>query len=129
MEDVKIKLSALWVAAMLYGLTGAILMLFEPGIIEQVMAGEVAGMPITSELLLVEAILLVIPPVMVFLSVTLEDKANRWLNIIFGIFFVGFGLFEMVGATSAHAIFVALVGLVFSALIIWYAWKWPKEKD
>ena len=128
MEDVKIKLSALWVAAMLYGLTGAMLQLFEPGFLAQVMAGEVAGMPITPELLLVEAILLVIPPVMVFLSVTLEDKANRWANIIFGVVFIGFGLLEIVEAKSVAPIFVALVGLVFSALIIWYAWKWPKQE-
>ena len=111
MEDVKIKLSALWVAAMLYGLTGAMLQLFEPGLIEQIMAGEVAGMPITPELLMVEAILLVIPPVMVFLSVTLEDKANRWANIIFGLVFIGFGLLEIIEAKSAHAIFVAIVDL------------------
>ena len=127
MEDVKIKLSALWVAGMLNGLMGGMLELMEPGKLEEMIAGEVGGIQITDELLLGFAILMVIPPVMVFLSVTLKDKANRWANIIFSIVFIGFTLFEMLATTSAYAIFGGIVGLVFSALIIWYAYKWPKE--
>ncbi len=71
---------------------------------------------------------MVIPIVMVVLSLTLKDKANRWANIIFSLVFVGFSLFEMLEATSASVIFVGIVGLVFSALIVWYAWKWPKQE-
>jgi len=128
MEDVKIKLSALWAAGMLSGLMGGLLELMEPGKLEEIIAEEVGGIQITDELLLGFAILMVIPPVMVFLSVTLKEKANRWANIIFGIVFIGFGLIEMLEATSAYMIFGGIVGLVFSALIIWYAWKWPKQE-
>ena len=124
MEDVKIKLSALWVALMLNGLMGGMLELWEPGKLEEIMVGEVGGIQITDELLLGFAILMVIPPVMVFLSLTLKDKANRWANIIFSIVFIGFTLFEMLATTSAYAIFGGIVGLVFNALIVWFAWKW-----
>jgi len=129
MEDVKIKLSALWAAGMLNGLMGGLLELMESGKLQEIMTGEVGGIQITDELLLGMAILMVIPPVMVFLSVTLKDKTNRWANIIFGIVFIGFGLIEMLEAESAYMIFVGIVGLVFSALIIWYAWKWPKQGE
>ena len=125
MEDVKIKLSALWVAFMLVGFVGAMLQLFEPGLIEQIIAGEVDGMPITHELLLVEAILLVIPPIMVFLSVTLKEKANRWANIILGTVFFGFGLFELTEKiTQPYFLVSGILGIVFAVLIVWYAWKW-----
>ena len=124
MEDVKIKLSALWAAGMLNGLMGGLLELMEPGYIEQIIAGEVEGIQITDELLLGFAILMVIPPVMVFLSLALPAKVNRWANIIFGIVFVGFGLFEIYEANSAYVVFGGIVTLVFSALVIWYAWKW-----
>jgi len=124
-EDVKIRLSALWVAGMLNGLMGGMLELFEPGLIEQVMAGEVGGMEITSDMLLFMAILMVIPSIMVFLSVTLKDKANRWANIIFGAVFFGFGLFELIEKiTQPYFIVSGIVGIVFSVLILWYAWKW-----
>jgi len=128
MEDVKIKLSALWAAGMLNGLMGGLLELMESGKLQEIMTGEVGGIQITDELLLGMAILMVIPPVMVFLSVTLKDKTNRWANIIFGIVFIGFGLIEMLEAESAYMIFVGIVGLVFSALIIGYAYKWPKQE-
>jgi len=125
MEDVKIRLSALWVAGMLNGLMGGMLELFEPGLIEQVIAGEVGGMQITSEMLLFMAILMVIPSIMVFLSVTLKDKANRWANIILGIVFFGFGLLELIEKiTQPYFIVSGIVGIVFSVLILWYAWKW-----
>ena len=127
MEDVKIKLSALWVAGMLNGLMGGMLELMDPGKLAEIMTGEVEGMLITQELLLGMAVLMVIPPVMIFLSVTLKDKANRWANIIFGIVFIGFGLIELLSTTSSYVIFVGIVGLVFSALIVWFAWKWQED--
>jgi hypothetical protein len=125
MEDVKIRLSALWAAAMLNGLMGGMLELFEPGLIEQVIAGEIGGMQITSEMLLFMAILMVIPPIMVFLSVTLKDKANRWTNIILGIVFFGFGLLELAEKiTQPYFLVSGILGIVFAVLIVWYAWKW-----
>jgi len=129
MEDVKIKLSALWVAGMLNGIVGGLLELFEPGMLEQIIEGE-AG--VTPELLLFMAILMVIPPIMVFLSVTLKDSVNRWVNIIVGIVFTGFGLLELVSylgtkPSGYYYMVISVVGLVFSVLIVWYAWKWPKK--
>ena len=124
-EDVKIRLSALWAAAMLNGLMGGMLELFEPGLIEQVIAGEIAGIQITSEMLLFMAILMVIPPIMVFLSVTLKEKANRWANIILGTVFFGFGLFELTEKiTQPYFLVSGILGIVFVVLIVWYAWKW-----
>ena len=129
MVDVRIKLSALWVARMLTGFLGDVLRFLEPGMMEQITAGEVEGMPMTHELLLVAAIIMVIPIVMVFLSLTLPYKANRWTNIIFAIFFFGFDLIGLPSYTSVYATFLIIVGLVFCALIVWYAWKWPTDLD
>ncbi|GAI32588.1 unnamed protein product, partial [marine sediment metagenome] len=41
MEDVQITISALWVAVMLSSLMGDVLRFYEPGIIKQIIAGEV----------------------------------------------------------------------------------------
>ena len=128
MEDVKIKLSALWVAGMLTGLVGGMLELVDPGKLAEIMTGEVEGMKITSELLLGMAILFVIPPVMVFLSLTLKDSPNRWANIILGIVFAGFGLFDLTAyLDKPYYMLLGIFSIVFSILIVWYAWKWPKE--
>jgi len=125
MEAVTIKISALWVAVMLSSLMGDVLHFFEPGIIEQIIAGEVDGTQTTDKSLLLSAIFMAIPIVMVVLSLTLNYKANRWANIIFSIFFFGFTLiWLLVKPPPAYKIFLGSVGLVSNALIVWYAWKW-----
>jgi hypothetical protein len=121
MEDVKIKLSFLWVAAMFSWVYGDLLRIYSGDFI----AGEfIEGVKMTQELWVVAAITMMIPVAMVFLSLTLKDKANRWANIIIGIFFTGYGLIGLPAYTSAYDQFLIIVGLVFTALIVWYAYKW-----
>jgi hypothetical protein len=120
MEDVKIILSATWVALMLTYLLGDVLRIyagdFKPG--------EMAGRKITQNLLLGIAILMAIPIIMVFLSLTLDYPLNRWANIIAAIVFFGFNLLGLPTYRSNYDRFLILVGLGFNALTIWYAWQW-----
>jgi hypothetical protein len=120
MEDVKIILSATWVALMLTYLLGDVLRIyagdFKPG--------EMAGRKITQNLLLGIAILMAIPIVMVFLSLTLNYPVNRWANIIVPMVFLGFNLLGLPTYRSNYDRFLILVGLGFNALTIWYAWQW-----
>ena len=125
MEDVQITISALWVAVMLSSLMGDVLRFYEPGIIKQIIAGEVEGMQQTHRGLLVSATFMAIPIVMVVLSMTLNYNANRWANIIFSIFFFGFTLiWLLIKPPPAYKILLGSVGLVCNALIVWYAWMW-----
>jgi amino acid transporter len=120
MEDVKIILSATWVALMLTYLLGDVLRIyagdFKPG--------EIAGKKITQNLLLGIAILIAIPILMFFLSPTLNYPVNRWANIIAAIVFFGFNLLGLPTYRSNYDRFLLLVGLGFNALTIWYAWQW-----
>ncbi len=59
--DVRIKLSVLWVAAMFYNLYADVLAFFAPGILEELIAGEVGGMQIT-QLFLVGSAIFMVPP-------------------------------------------------------------------
>jgi hypothetical protein len=53
--------------------------------IEEIMTGFVNGIEITDELMLIGGILAEIPIMMVLLSRILNDRANKWANIIAGI--------------------------------------------
>ena len=134
MEDVKIKISVLWLIGELVAIAGNLLELYETGFIEGLIAGELAGMQITPELMLLNAILFLIAPLMVFLSLALKDSFNRWANIIVGIVLAGFGfltVFEYLAQQSAFLaseILIEIAWIVVTALIVWYAWKWPREK-
>ena len=70
------------------------------------------------------AVLMVIPVVMVFLSLTLNYPVNRWANIIAAIFFFVFNLIGLPTYPSAYDKFLIIVGLLFNVLTVWYAWKW-----
>ena len=120
MDDVQIKLSAIWVALMLTYLLGDVLRIYSGDF----KAGEIGGKQITKGMWLGIAILMVIPVVMVFLSLTLNYPVNRWANIIVAIFFFIFNLIGLPTYPSAYDKFLIIVGLVFNVLTVWYAWKW-----
>jgi len=128
LEDWKIKISVLWIVGELTGIVGMMLSSFETGVMEQIIAGEVEGIQITPELLLVFAIIFLIPLVMAFLSLTLKDSTNRWANIIVAIGYTGFGLIDLIESIAKpYYILVGITGVVATALIVWYAWK-SKQK-
>ena len=126
--SVKIKLSALWVTLMIFYIYADILGFYTPGNIENVVSGEIGGVQITNAFLFVMAIWMAVPSVMVFLSLTLQANANRWLNIIVGIVsMVALVATFFAGEISARYTFQAIVEGVLIALIVWHAWKWPGQ--
>ncbi|MGB6865898.1 MAG: hypothetical protein WBE11_09400 [Candidatus Aminicenantaceae bacterium] len=132
MVDVRIILSALWAARMLSGLQGDVVRFMAPGMLEEMITG-VTDVPVTNELLVVMSIIFVVPIFMSFLSLALKDKANRWANRSIGIFFVAFDLIFLslslfVFQIVAYEIIWGIVYLVFTALVVWYAWKWPTQE-
>ena len=131
MEDVRIKLSALWVARMLSAFVGDVLRFTDPEALEQTLARE-TPVPVSQELLLGMGIFMALPVFMVVLSLTLKCKASRWANIILGIVFVGFDIFFLIltfpMGSAAYEIVMAFIYPVFPALIVWYAWKWRKQE-
>ena len=108
-----------------------IVTVYDPGIIQDIIAGEVAGMQHTPELLLIFAIILLVPLVMAFLSLTLKYSTNRWANIILGVFFTGFelmGVRDVLANPAAYVIVLWVPLVVAPAIIVWYAWKWAKQE-
>jgi len=103
--------------------------LFEPGAIEQINAGELYGMKITPELMLATTIMMLVPLVMAFLSLTLRDSINHWSNVALGIVYTGICLFDWISspAQPAYGILLYISKIVASALIVWYAWKSKKQ--
>jgi len=86
---------------------------------------------VSNELFLVMSLIMAIPIFMSFLSLTLKERANRWTNLITGMFFV---VWEIVFIIlfyinmPVYEIFWGVVYLVFAVLIVWYAWKWPQPE-
>jgi hypothetical protein len=127
--DVKIKLCALWVALMFCYTYADILGFYAPGNLEELLSGEIAGIQMTQGLLLASALLMAIPTAMVFLSLTLKARANRWANIVVGISYLGvLGSTLLTGRNPAYYIFYVIGKATLIALIVWQAFKWPQKQ-
>ena len=130
MKKVKIILSSLWVARMLSSLQGDTTRFHDPVALKELVAGT-SEITATNTLLLVMSIIMAVPIFMSFLSLTLKDKANRRANLSVGIFFVLFELVFLIfvySQSAAYEIFWGITYLIFASLVVWYAWKWPKQK-
>jgi hypothetical protein len=120
MDDVRIILAGLWVALMLVYLLGDVMRIFAGDFTP----GEVGGATMTQRMLLLMAVIMLIPSVMLFLSLTLTYPLIRWLNIIvpIGLFF--FNIVGLPGYPGDYDKFLIMVGLGWNVLTIWYAWQW-----
>ena len=129
------RIAVLWIFMAVAMSAHFVLSVFEPGVIEQLASGK---MQIGEEMFLFMSLFWLIPLTMAYLSVTLKDLANRRANITLGILFTALNvfhlLFELMVQPSTHMVQWSLHQLlidgstvVVTALIVWYAWKWPRE--
>ena len=125
--DMKAKLSTLWIFILLNVIFADIHRLFKPGFLEEIMTGTVNGVQLTEGLLLVAGIMMEIPIVMVVLSRVLKYRVNRWANII-AAGPIGIAFIINSRPTAPDEIFFATIEVVAMSLIVWYAWKWPKQE-
>jgi len=128
--NIKIKLAALWTSVTLCYLYGDYFELYTPDKVNSLITGENnLDSPIK---LLIASIILAVSSVMVAASIILKPKINRILNILFGSLFtimmVLIGIFSTNGWYLFY-VFLAFLESIITALIVWFAWKWPKEKS
>jgi positive regulator of sigma E activity len=113
------------------------LSIFEPDVIKLITDGK---MQISEGTFIFSALFAwLIPLTMAFLSVTLKDSANRRANIILGIVSTIGNIFHLLfeqlaqpsihmAQPSVHQLLLNLSTVVVTALIVWYAWRWPVRK-
>ncbi|ASS48455.1 MAG: hypothetical protein A3D31_08160 [Candidatus Fluviicola riflensis] len=124
--SLKLKLAMLWAGFMFLYIYVDYFHLFMPDSLEGMLAGKVFVFDITQGFLLAALVSMTIPALMIFLSVALPAKVNRFTNIIVATVYIPYTLFNLVGDAWMHMIFGAVVEVVLLCLIIRYAWKWPR---
>src|SRR5687767_5236672 len=101
LEDIKVslkpKLAALWASLMFLYIYVDFFHLLMPGKIKDIQTGRVSEFGITQGFLLAALASMTIPALMIFLSVALPAKVNRWANIIIAAVFIPFTLFTLAG--------------------------------
>ena len=124
---VKFKLSALWATIMFCYIYADIIGFFRPGQLQSMLAGQYPLGAVSQRGLLGMAIVLSIPGVMVFLSLVLKPRINRWANIVLGTVYTVLILLTMLHAWHFY-VFYGIIDVLLSAFIVWYAVKWPQVR-
>ena len=117
MEDMRVRLSTLWIFVMFNMAFADIVGFLNPGALEEMMAMRPAP-----GVLLAFSILLEIPIAMIVLSRLLKYGAVRWANIIAGLITALWVIGG--GNASVSYVFFATIEVACMLLIIWYAWNW-----
>jgi hypothetical protein len=128
--NIKIKLSALWASVTFCYIYGDYFELYVPDKVDSLLTGEnVLDSPTT---LLIASIVLSIPSVMIALSIILKPQISRILNLIFGTLFSLMMVLIAIGSLTpwySFYVYLAILESLITLLIVWYAWKWPRQVD
>jgi Family of unknown function (DUF6326) len=128
--NIKLRLAALWTAVMFCYVYGDFFSLFVPGRIQSMMNGHSGAGDTTPVKLLLFALLMTIPALMIFGSLMLKARASRLANIIAGIFFTAVMILVVAVSIDKWMLFytwLGLVEIVITCLIVWQAWRWPRQ--
>ncbi len=118
-KDRRVILSTLWIFAMLnYLYADVFTLFFNPAAHDESMA-------MTPESVLMFAIMMETAIAMVLLSRLLKYGANRWVNVIAGIFHTALVAWSLTGAAQPlFYVFFASIEMICTLLIAGYAWLW-----
>lgn len=122
-------LSLLWIYLTLNYIYCDVFTLHLAKYLEAFLTGDVGGMKITEEFLLMFAVIMQIPVIMIVLSRFLTFTLNKYFNIIAGIITTSVQAFTvMMGGATLHYMFFSFFEIGTGLFIIYLAVTWKQEK-
>jgi hypothetical protein len=118
MQDIRVRLSTLWVFMLLNYLYCDVM-----GLYDSTLSGGLGR-----DALLAASLLMELPILMILMSRVLKDRPNRWANVMAGGFmavvqaatlFVGSG-------PTAYYVFFSAIEIACLLFIVWTAWRWAQ---
>ena len=124
----KSLLSLLWIFLTVNYIFCDVMTLHLAKYLEAFLSGDVGGMKITEEFLLVFAFIMQIPMLMIVLSKFLTFTLNKYFNIVAGIITTSVQAFTvMMGGATFHYMFFSLFEICTGLLIIYLAVNWKQD--
>ena len=128
--EMKVKLSTLWIFAMLNYLYCDVVGLYDSATLKALMAGHIGSIQFTQGFLLGVSILMEVPIAMVLLSRLLKYRTNRWANIIAGTIMTIVQISSLFFGTppTVYYLFFSTIEIACTLYIVRCAWKWSNEE-
>lgn len=125
---VRAKLAAAWTSFVFLYAYVDILGFYAPGRVEDILHGRVYTFDITQTWAVTVLSILAVPILMVVLSMTLPARVARLVNLAVAALYVPFTAFNAVGDIwRAYHVLAVSLELILLALIVRYAWTWPRK--
>ena len=126
--DVKLVLSALWIAMLFMFAYVDIFGFFRADVLDAALDGEVAatGLAVNQTFLVVTLVYILLPTLMVVLSLVLRPRLNRLLNIVVSLVYLVTILASCIGETWVYYLLGSLIEATLLAAIAVTAWRWPR---
>ena len=121
--SVRVKIAGLWTSLLFVFAYVDIFALFRAETLNDALAGKVHIFDVTQTFLFLTTLYVTIPSLLIFLSLVMAPKINRWVNIVAAVVYAITIAGGMVGETWIYYLFGSAVELVLLGVIIWYAWQ------
>jgi hypothetical protein len=125
--DVKLVLSALWIAMLIVFAYIDIFGFLRADVLDAALDGKVAvtGITIDQLFLVFTTVYILIPTLMPFLSLVLRPRVNRILNIVVAVFYGASIIASCIGEAWAYYLLGSAVEVVLLVAIVRTAGTWP----
>lgn len=97
--------------------------------LEAFLSGDVGGMKITEEFLLIFSVIMQIPMIMIVLSRFLTFKLNKYFNIVAGIITTTVQTVTVIMGSTLYYKFFSFFEISTGLLIIYLAFTWKQDKS
>jgi hypothetical protein len=127
---VHVKLAAAWTSFMFLYIYVDYLHLYKPGAIDDILAGVVFEFDISQTFVVIALMIVGIPALMIWLSMTLPARANRTLNLVVATIHIPLAVFNL---ASGEWLYFYGLGVVVEVILLAYilrsAWTWPRTSS
>ena len=126
--DVKLVLSALWIAMLFVFAYVDIFGFFRADVLEAALDGEVAatGLAVNQAFLIATLVYILLPALMVILSLMLRPRLNRMLNLVVSVVYAVTIIASCIGESWVYYLLGSLIEVALLGTIALTAWRWPR---
>ena len=103
-----------------------VLSLYRPGEIDEIREGKMGPLEASQGTLLAASAVVIVPALMVFLSLTLPSRINRWTNITAGVVFTLVNVVNVIGESWVYYWIFGILEILITSLIVRFSWETPE---
>ncbi len=124
----RVRLTALWAALMILYIYADLFSFYQPGELEEALAGKLGPYDVTQQSLFYAALLMAIPAGMVALTPLLPTAICRWANVVLGAFYTLVNIGNVIGESWIYYLFHGAIETVLTVSIAILAFLWLRPE-